>query len=83
MELRLKSDLEMRLKEHAAQSGYTPEELVLGLVEGYLDEVTEVSLMLDLRLNEFDRKEAKLVEGDDAYKSRRKEALERSERFDL
>jgi len=77
MEIHLKSDLESRLKEHAEEGGYTADELVSGLVEGYLEEVAELRTMLERRWHAYKSGESKSIDGEDAFKLLRQRALER------
>ena len=58
-------------------SGCTPDELVSGLVEGYLKEAAEIRAMLQRRLESYERGEVELIEGEEAFKLLRERAVER------
>lgn len=77
MEIHLKPDLESRLRENAEQSGHTPDELISGLVEGYLEEVAELRATIERRWQAYQSGEAKTVDGEEAFRLLRERALER------
>jgi predicted DNA-binding protein len=77
MEIHLESDLESRLKEHAEQSGSTPDEFVAGLVEGYFEEVAQLREMVERRWEAYQSAETKPIDGEEAFRMLRERALER------
>lgn len=77
MEIHLKADLESRLRENAEQSGHTPDELISGLVEGYLEEVAELRATIERRWQAYQSGETKAIDGEEAFRLLRERALER------
>lgn len=77
MELRLGSELETQLRDHAEKSGVSPEDIVSGLVQGYLDEAAEINAMLDRRIKAIESGEATLIDGEEAFRLLRSKLRER------
>ena len=66
MEVHLSPETEGKLKELAARSGRTPDELLQDAVAGYLDELGRTRAMLDHRYDQLERSEVQLIDGEEA-----------------
>jgi predicted transcriptional regulator len=67
MVVHLKPETESRLKELAATTGRSPEDLVEDAMSGYLAELTEVRKMLDSRYDDIKSGRVAPVDGEDAF----------------
>ena len=64
MEVRFKSETEVRLHELASQSGRPTDDLVEDAMAGYLAEVAELRSMLDSRYDDFKNDRVKPINGE-------------------
>ncbi|HEV2522102.1 MAG TPA: hypothetical protein VGT24_06940 [Candidatus Acidoferrales bacterium] len=72
MEVHLKPDTELRLKELAAKSGRPKDDLLEDAMAGYLAEVAEVRTMLDGRYDDFQSGHLKTLDGEAFFEELRR-----------
>jgi len=72
MEVRFKSETEVRLHELASQSGRPTDDLVEDAMAGYLAEVAELRSTLDSRYDDIKNGTVKLVDGEAFFKELRR-----------
>ena len=66
MEVHLSPETEGKLKDLAARSGRTPDDLLQDAVAGYLDELDGTRETLDQRYDQLERGEIELIDGVEA-----------------
>ena len=83
MEVHLTPDLEKKLSDVAAKTGRGADELAQDVIAGYLDELSEVRVMLDSRHDDLKSGRVKPIDGEAFFESlrqREEELLKRSPR---
>jgi predicted transcriptional regulator len=77
MEVRFRPETESRLQELATKSGRPPSDLIEDAMAGYLQELSEVSAMLDGRYDDLKSGRVEPVDGDEAFAKLRQKSKER------
>lgn len=67
MDVHLSADLEAQVKEWAAGTGRTPDELVEDAIAGYLTKLARVRETLDSRYDEIKSGKIQLLDGEEVF----------------